>query len=203
VAEAQSKIGWRHFLEGFAHIGWKTILQEHLDHNRSRKYATNLLSQLQRKYWLIFWELWDHRNKDLHSLNHNIHNESLLQLNKEILHEWTLGRDMLDAKFLHLFEYDLIKLLKYSIHYKTLWLFTLWNARDTFIGPNRLRKGTILKFNLWKKKISRTPERDQVQTEIVNHNITNNVAVTTRAQGGENTLNEIGENTITKKKEQK
>ena len=78
------------------------------------------------------WDLWQFRNKIKHSPDGPEATDTNNNLNGQIQHELTTGPNGIKNDCHHLFEppYTLEYLSEKSIHYKTMWLNDVWNARE-------------------------------------------------------------------------
>jgi hypothetical protein len=56
----QRRIGWTSFIEGFWVIEWRACQTTYLKHINSHKSSTLWISRVQRRIWLIAWNMWDH-----------------------------------------------------------------------------------------------------------------------------------------------
>ena len=99
TVNAQEKVGWRSFLEGFPVRGWAEVQQRYYEWIRCKNSGERWLASLIQKVWDVAWDMWDHRNSVLHG------NESsllLLQLRRGIEEQFELGSSSVtkDAKLL-------------------------------------------------------------------------------------------------------
>jgi hypothetical protein len=66
LVTAQSRVGWRVFLEGGLLKEWAAKQQEYYDwlarRNTGKRWTTTLI----KKLWEISWDMWEHRNGELH-----------------------------------------------------------------------------------------------------------------------------------------
>ena len=78
------------------------------------------------------WDLWQFRNKIKHSPDGPEPTDTNNDLNDQIQRELTTGPNGIKNNCHHLFEpsYTLEYLIKKSIHYKSMWLNDVWNARE-------------------------------------------------------------------------
>jgi hypothetical protein len=80
----QEEISWYQFLEGFHHINWQTLQQQHYDSIHSpcsgRQWQVGLLKRL----WELARELWEDRNKAKHREEVNDRDPETLACNRAI-----------------------------------------------------------------------------------------------------------------------
>ena len=146
----QSKIGWNNLLQGFFATEWLDCIQHQLHTIKSRKSAVVALSLLQKRLWKVAFKLWEHRNSFKHDTKMRLCNHDHTSLQDEIIKEWRTGKDLMHARFAYLLDGTIADIFCKSIHAKKQWLFTIWCARDTSIGPPRNRQGPIQEYLNWK-----------------------------------------------------
>jgi hypothetical protein len=151
----QRRLGWASFIEGYWSKEWRKCQSEYLQRLKSQKSSLLWISRVQRKIWMIAWEMWEHRNTKLHNDGTTIHIYETDALNHEINQEWTTGIDQLPPKYAHLFTGTKEDRLNENIHQKLMWLTSIWTARDNeiHIGQMRRRHPSIVTiYDRWKKQ---------------------------------------------------
>jgi hypothetical protein len=151
----QRRLGWASFIEGYWSSYWRHCQSDYLKGLQSRKSSLLWISRVQRRIWLIAWELWEHRNSQLHNKGNTIHSYEMQELDIEIRNEWGSGLDQLPQTYTHLFDGSLENRITDNVHQKLMWLISVWTARDNeiHVGPMRQRSSTILTiYDRWKKK---------------------------------------------------
>jgi hypothetical protein len=151
----QRRIGWASFIEGFWSRSWRLCQDEYLKSLRSQKSSLLWISRVQRKIWMIAWEMWDHRNMFLHNKGASIHAYEMQALEGEINNEWNTGLDQLPQNYSHLFSGTVQDRMLDTVNNKLMWLISVWSARDNeiHVGPMRERNSTITTiYDRWKKK---------------------------------------------------
>ena len=63
LVEAQTKIGWKHLVDGFFVHQWAETQQKYYSLLQRRTSGKRWLSQLLRHLWQIAWDMWRHRQK--------------------------------------------------------------------------------------------------------------------------------------------
>ena len=91
IFAAQAQIGWTNFLFGFTAIEWQQSQQQYYQRLGSKRTGKRWVSALIRKLWDIAWDLWDHRNKQLHSPGKLDEYEDTDLLNAQTRVEFALG----------------------------------------------------------------------------------------------------------------
>lgn len=111
------------------------------------------ISHVQRKIWIIVWDMWEHRNEHLHNNGTSIHLYEVNTLDDEIKNEWDTGLDQLPQQYLHLFEGPLNEQIINTVNQKLMRLASVWWARDNeiHVRPMRQRNMTIITiYDRWK-----------------------------------------------------
>jgi hypothetical protein len=103
----QCRIGWGSFIEGYWALEWQQCQSVYLIHINSRKSSLLWISRVQRRIWLMAWNMWEHRNNFLHNDGTTIHTYETRAINEEIREEWTTGLGQLSPTYNHLFNGDL------------------------------------------------------------------------------------------------
>jgi hypothetical protein len=151
----QRQLGWKSFIEGYWSQEWQICQAQYLSHINSQKSSLLWISRVQRRIWMIAWNLWEHRNRFLHNEGRTIHSFETKALDKEIQSEWETGLGQLDPSYNYLFNGNLHTCLNDTIHKKLMWIISVWSARDNdiTIGPPRTRNTIVINlYDRWKKK---------------------------------------------------
>ena len=88
---AQTEIGWKNFLFGVVALEWQQAQQEYYTLISSRRTGKRWVSALIRKLWDIAWDLWDHRNSQIHKPGKLDEYEDTELLDADIRTEFALG----------------------------------------------------------------------------------------------------------------
>jgi hypothetical protein len=91
------------FIEDYWSKEWRQCQTKYLTQLKSKKSSILWISQVQRKIWLITWEIWEQRNITLHNNGTTIHIHQMEALNEEIDQEWNTSLDQLPHQYTHLF----------------------------------------------------------------------------------------------------
>jgi hypothetical protein len=153
----QRRLGWTSFIEGYRAKEWRLCQHNYLHQIKSQRSSLLWTSRVQRKIWLIAWDMWEHRNNFLHNDGKTMHSIEMTALNEEIGLEWNTGIEQLPPKYAYLFHGTLQQRLEDKIKHKLMWIYSLWAARDNelHIGPQRTRNPDMVNlFARWKAKNS-------------------------------------------------
>ena len=87
---AQNHLGWHAAFEGRFAIGWAEAQERHYRATPSKPYhnGRRWLSQVIKKLFEISWDLWTHRNNELHKRDTGIR---ILELHQDVADEFTQG----------------------------------------------------------------------------------------------------------------
>ena len=91
IFSAQAEIGWKNFLFGFVALEWQQSQQEYYLSISSRRTGKRWVSALIRKLWDIAWDIWDHRNSQIHKPGKLDEYEDTELLDADIRTEFALG----------------------------------------------------------------------------------------------------------------
>jgi len=123
----QNQLGWALLLEGGLSRMWQTEQAKFWTTIKTRKSSKRWVSELIKKLWEISWDLWTHRNEELHSsdtargqiLEHDV--------NTRIAQAYQSGSRELPRDALHLIQAPQERVLEQPLITKQLWLDT-WEA---------------------------------------------------------------------------
>ena len=138
LVTAQSKIGWRNFLEGGVLKDWAAKQQEYYlwlaRKNTGRRWITTLI----KKLWEISWDMWEQRNAELKNPESPASLREHARLDAAITHEYT---DLLTlaVKDRRWFRRTQEVLFTETIEYKQQWLESVHFARARYIRRHRRR----------------------------------------------------------------
>jgi hypothetical protein len=134
--QEQDEIGWYNFLLGRHSRHWERAQQawilsqaqnERL--SSSRRWAASLID----KTWLISWDMWEHRNRILHSPLHPRQVAEMAFVDSRIQEEYDTGTDGLIQKDKKLFRKPIHSIFKYPMAHKAQWLRSVSFARNRTI----------------------------------------------------------------------
>ena len=132
IVNNQDNIGWNNFSLGRWSPLWQQAQALYYQRIGSKKSAKRWTSAIVHHLMMTRWDLWQFRNKIKHSPDGPEATDTNNDLNGQIQHELTTGPNGIKNDCHHLFEppYTLEYLSKKSIHFKTMWLNDVWNARE-------------------------------------------------------------------------
>jgi len=122
LRDEQTKIGWDRLLDGWLSQYWRSQQEKSWSQVRSRKSSRRWTSALIKKLWDISWDMWDHRNQELHS--GGIEHQQILHLavDDQIHQAYEGGAQQLPRDALHLIQTPKATVLQYPLELKQLWL---------------------------------------------------------------------------------
>jgi len=120
--EEQTQIGWDRLLNGWISQYWHNQQEKSWSQVQSRKSSRRWTSALIQKLWDISWDMWDHRNKELHSGGHNQQQILHSAVDDQISQVYDGGAQQLPRDALHLLRTPKETVLQYSLESKQLWL---------------------------------------------------------------------------------
>ena len=88
------------------------------------------MSKLLHKVWGSLYSMWEHRNICLYQLNHGIHKDEKLAIDKAIRMEFMKGLNGLNDDISIFFNRNIDHKLAMSINAKQQWLSSVWLERD-------------------------------------------------------------------------
>lgn len=165
---AQRRYGWRRFMDGFWAKEWEEIQAQYMLQNHNKKSARNLISLLQRRIWQIPWELWEHRNNELHQEGDRTHRQETTDLNNIINQEWERGRDTLPQRYNSLFNTTRERLLEALFFKKQQWIASVWVARqhhDGFVDLPPDTNTMVKTFSRWMKRTALESESESEEED--------------------------------------
>jgi hypothetical protein len=115
------------------------------------------ISRVQRRIWLIAWNMWMHRNTLLHNNGKTIDSFEMPALDEEIQQEWDTGLDQLAVQHGYLFQGQVQHCLDDMVHHKLMWISSVWSARDNDIHIVSLctqNEVIVNLYNRWQSKNS-------------------------------------------------
>jgi hypothetical protein len=125
VVQKQDEIGWQSLLEGRPSLGWSEVQNRYYEWLGSRKSGLRWLTALIQKLWDTAWDMWDHRNRVLHEMEHMVAHD--LEI-RQITAEFDMGpAGLASAAKLH-FLRGLPSLLRQQPAYQTAWLIRIQAA---------------------------------------------------------------------------
>ena len=129
----QNQIGWFNFLLGrhsrhweHAQQAWILTQAQNERISSSRRWAASLIN----KTWLISWDMWEHRNRILHSPLHPRQVAKVAPVDSRITEEYETGIEGLLSQDRKLFRKPITTLFKYPLGHKVQWLESVSFARD-------------------------------------------------------------------------
>ncbi len=126
----QTTIGWDRLLDGWLSQYWRNQQEQSWSHVRSRKSSKRWTSALIQKLWDISWDMWDHRNKELHSGGMEQQQILHLAVDEQIQQAYDSGAQQLPCDALHLIRNPKDTVLQYSLESKHLWLALVHAAQQ-------------------------------------------------------------------------
>jgi len=127
---AQSKIGWDRLLDGWLSVYWRTQQEQQWSQVKSRKSSKRWTSALIQKLWDISWDMWEHRNNELHSGGQATHQILHLAVDDQIRQAYDGGAQQLPRNSLHLINAPIETVLGYPLESKHLWLASVHEAQQ-------------------------------------------------------------------------
>jgi hypothetical protein len=129
----QRHLGWASFIEGYWSKEWQRCQTDYLQQLKSQKLSLLWISRVQRKIWMIAWEMWEHCNTNLHHNGTTIHLYKMDAINHEIDQEWNTGIDQLPPTYTYLFAGNKDDRINDKVRQKLMWLTSIWTACDNEI----------------------------------------------------------------------
>ncbi len=148
----QSQIGWKSLLEGLLATAFVNYQQTYYDDSSSRKTGRSWAHKTIRKLWNFLFDLWEHRNNQLHNTEKIEELQGLQELKSAIRAEWRIGLNRLPAyDFSYLFNISENELLKKSAESLRNWLSIIRNGRYLHQDPRLLHDqfSTDTALNKW------------------------------------------------------
>ena len=138
IIRDQADIGWINFLCGRFSIQWKEAQKRHYLRIGSKKSPRLWAIAILEKLLMIRWDMWQFRNKVLHSPTGPTAIASHHSLNHQISEEHRRGTDGIDRSSYHLFstQYSITDLQSSTIDDKQLWLKSVTLARKEYDEPD-------------------------------------------------------------------
>jgi len=130
VGDKQTHIGWDRLLDGWLLQYWWNQQEKIWSQVWSRKSSRQWTSVLIQKLWDISWDMWDHRNKELHS--GGPYQQQILHSAADNQITWVYdGRaQQLPQDALHLLRTPKETVLQYTLESKQLWLESVHMAQQ-------------------------------------------------------------------------
>jgi len=127
---AQTKIGWDRLLDGWLSQYWRNQQEQRWSQVQSRKSSKRWTSALIQKLWDISWDMWEHRNNELHS--GGVEQQQILHsaVDDQIQQAYDGGAQQLPRDALHLLNTPKETVLHYPLESKHLWLASVHAAQQ-------------------------------------------------------------------------
>ena len=125
LAALQGQLGWQSIFEGRPATGWKEAQQEYYIANGKRQTGRRWLSQLLTQLNNIAFQLWDVRNKTLHSNKCDLAHEVQIQ---DVLEAFSSSHEHSVADARHFFRHGLQTVLDKQPHLRAAWLYKVQSA---------------------------------------------------------------------------
>ena len=131
-------MGWINFLCGRFSVQWKEAQKRHYLRIGTKKSPCLWAIAILKKLLMIRWDMWQFRNKVLHSPTGPTSIASHHYLNHRISEEHRRGTDGINQSNYHLFStlYTITKLQSSSLDDKKLWLKAVTLARKEYDEPD-------------------------------------------------------------------
>ena len=138
IIRDQADIGWINFLCRRFSVQWKEAQKRHYLRIGSKKSPRLWAIAILEKLLMIRWDMWQFRNKALHSPTGPTAIASHHSLNHQISEEHRRGTDGIDRSSYHLFstQYSITNLQSSTIDDKQLWLKSVTLARKEYDEPD-------------------------------------------------------------------
>ena len=129
--DAQGRIGWGPFAEGFVAMEWRLVQERHFTRIGSRRSGLVWVSSLIERLWNLVFAAWDDRNVALHRgpLVRQFRQQRQ-DIDAAIRSQWIAGRAELPPRYRRWFQDTLQDLLSRHWKYKVAWLRNVVAARD-------------------------------------------------------------------------
>ena len=131
VYNAQSKIGWRLFLDGILSVEWAEAQQTYLTWIGSRRSGKKWVAGLILHLWNVQWDAWMHRNEVLHDTPLAEVLSGGLYLDQALKYEWAAGFNLLPRDVTATLPKKVEYVLKSSLSEKKGWLVLIRRARES------------------------------------------------------------------------
>ena len=138
IIKNQTDISWTNFLCGRWSVKWKEAQKRHYLRMNKKKSARLWVIAILKKLFMIQWDMWQFRNKALHSPTGPTSLASHYSLNYRINKEKRIWTDGIDRSNYHLFskQYTLTKLQSSNINKKKLWLYKVGLVHKKYVDPD-------------------------------------------------------------------
>jgi len=133
----QSELGWDTFLEGRLSALWRQEQDEFWQRIKSRKSSKRWTSELIKKLWEVSWDLWTHRNMELHSSEEARTLILEADINRRIVEAFLHGSSGLPRDAVHLLNQTKEQVLQWPLTTKQQWLDSLAAAKRRAERANR------------------------------------------------------------------
>jgi len=128
--EEQTQIGWDKLLDGWISQYWRNQQEKSWSQIQSRKSSKRWTAALIQKLWDVSWDMWDHRNKELHSGGNDQQQILHSAVNDQISQAYDGGAQQLPRDALHLLRTPKETILQYPLESKQLWLKSVHTAQQ-------------------------------------------------------------------------
>jgi len=129
-AEEQQRIGWDRMMDGWLSRKWRDRQDQIWKHAKSRKSSLRWTAALIQKLWDVAWDMWQHRNKELHAgtesqqqILHSLTNDKIKAL-------YDGGAQQLPQDALKFLRQPMETILQYSLASKQMWLEAVQIAQE-------------------------------------------------------------------------
>ncbi len=129
-AEEQQRIGWDRMMDRWLSQKWRDHQDKIWKHAKSRKSSLRWTAALIQKLWDVAWDMWQHRNKELHAgtesqqqILHSLTNDKIKAL-------YDGGAQQLPRDVLKFLRQPMETILQYSLASKQMWLEAVQIAQE-------------------------------------------------------------------------
>ena len=128
--QAQRRIGWIGFLEGFLSPMWTTQQEQYFQSKDQRRSGHRWAVGLSKQLWKLVFSMWDHRNETLFTTTKVDDLSGIQMVKKAILKERRLGLGLLDPSFQPYLSLPLSSFSKMKSIDLRRWLCLIRQARE-------------------------------------------------------------------------
>jgi len=129
-AEEQQRIGWDRMMDGWLLQGWRDYQEKIWKHAKSRKSSLRWTAALIQKLWDVSWDMWEHRNKELHAGTESQQQILHSLINDKIKALYNGGAQQLPRDALKFLRQLMETILHYSLASKQIWLDAVQAAQE-------------------------------------------------------------------------
>jgi len=162
----QQHIGWDRMMDGWISRRWRAYQDKIWKNAKSRKSSLRWTAALIQKLWDVSWDMWEHRNQELHNSTENQQQIIHSRVNEQIKTLYAGGAQQLPRDALKFLQQPMDTILKYPLASKQIWLDAVQSAQTRrqrheygkYLGEQRFMATWLLSATTTSAQVEAQPD---------------------------------------------